>query len=294
MLKKLCFLFLLLTVARLHAQHNTQNAWLFAYFKSDTTTPAVLHAGKQGGSSSTPAYSMSMAHSHNDYERSKPFYEAAALKFGSIEADIHLKEGTLYVAHDEADIQPQRTFEQLYLRPVLAQMASNQGKIYADDSPLQLLVDIKTAATPTLQALQRMLMPYRNYFDKNQHPYAVTIVLSGNVPPANEWDNYDPIFFFDGRPNMIYDSTAAKRIALISANFRDYAPLNNAKDSVSAANWIKLQEVVNQAHKAGKPFRFWGTGSNAYNYQRLLKLGVNYIGTDQPAGLFETLQSWNK
>lgn len=261
---------------------------------SDTAAPPVLVTDKRGGSSSAPVYSMSIAHSHNDYERSKPFYEAAALKFGSIEADIHLKGGTLYVAHDEADIQPQRTFEQLYLRPVLKQMASNHGKIYADGSPLQLLVDIKTAGHTTLQALQRMLTPYRNYFDKTQNPYAVTIVLSGNVPPANEWSKYDPIFFFDARPDIIYDSAAAKRIALISANFRDYAPVNNAKDSVSPANWIKLQEIVNQAHKAGKPFRFWGTGSNAYNYQRLLELGVNYIGTDQPAGLFETLQSWNK
>ncbi|MET6997984.1 family 43 glycosylhydrolase [Chitinophaga defluvii] len=260
----------------------------------DTSTSSIGLSNKGGGALSPHVYSMSMAHSHNDYERSKPFYEAAALKCGSIEADIHLKAGTLYVAHDEEDIQPQRTFEQLYLRPVLKQMARNHGKVYADGSPLQLLVDIKTDATTTLQALQRMLMPYRNYFDKSKNPYAVTIVLSGNVPPASEWHHYDPIFFFDGRPNIMYDSTAMKRVALISANFRDYAPLNNAKDSVSPANWIKLQEVVNQAHKAGKPFRFWGTGSDAYNYQRLLELGVNYIGTDQPGGLYETLQTWNK
>jgi glycerophosphoryl diester phosphodiesterase len=235
-----------------------------------------------------PILSMGIAHSHNDYERSHPFQEAADLRFGSIEADIHLKDGILYVAHDEKDIQPQNTFERLYLQPVLQHFALNNGKVYPDGSPLQLLIDIKTAGTPTLQALQQLLLPYRQYFDKNINPNAVTITLSGNTPPVQEWNNFDDIFFFDGRPHVLYNNVALKRIALISANFRDYAPFNTA-DTITAANWVKLQRVVNHAHTLGKPFRFWGTGSDMRNYQRLLELGVNYIGTDKPSGLYEAL-----
>ena len=40
------------------------------------------------------------AHAHNDYEHTRPLLDALDCGFGSIEADVHLVDGRLLVAHD--------------------------------------------------------------------------------------------------------------------------------------------------------------------------------------------------
>ena len=40
------------------------------------------------------------AHSHNDYERTRPLFSALQLRFASVEADVHLVNGELRIGHD--------------------------------------------------------------------------------------------------------------------------------------------------------------------------------------------------
>ena len=94
-------------------------------------------------------YSTANAHSHNDYEQNKPFTLAYNELFGSIEADIFLVNGTILVGHNLKDLTPSRSLENLYLAPI------------ADYNPtrkLQLLIDIKSEAASTLQALVEVLI----------------------------------------------------------------------------------------------------------------------------------------
>ena len=73
------------------------------------------------------------AHSHNDYTRNNPFNQAYGLGFGSIEADLFLKDGELFVAHDPEDITKERTFTKLYLEPILeAYKHSTDGYLFPD------------------------------------------------------------------------------------------------------------------------------------------------------------------
>ena len=51
------------------------------------------------------------AHSHNDYFRAHPVADALDNGFGSIEADIHLVDGRLLVAHDRAHTSPKKDLE---------------------------------------------------------------------------------------------------------------------------------------------------------------------------------------
>ena len=44
-------------------------------------------------------------HSHNDYEQELPFWYAYSNGAASIEADVFLKNGTLYVTHAENEIK---------------------------------------------------------------------------------------------------------------------------------------------------------------------------------------------
>jgi hypothetical protein len=78
-----------------------------------------------------------------------------ALSYGaaSIEADIWLVDGVLYVGHDVEDLRSDRTFKALYLDPLRAILdaanENNGGQVKgvwetAPDLPLHLLIDIKT------------------------------------------------------------------------------------------------------------------------------------------------------
>ncbi|PSL46190.1 alkaline phosphatase [Chitinophaga niastensis] len=241
----------------------------------------------------TKQYTIAQAHSHNDYERATPFYAAAALHFGSIEADIHLKDGVLYVAHDTKDIQSFRTFKEMYLQPVLRQFEMNNGKAYTDGTPMQLLIDIKTEANPTLQALQELLLPYRRYFDRSVNPEAVKIVLSGNIPEVADWPKYDSLFFFDAKADSVYPATLHQRIAMMSTNFQNYSHWNG-KGTLVPAELEKVTQVINRAHQQGFPFRFWGAPSAKTCYYKLMDLGVDWIGTDHPEELYDVLHNTAK
>ena len=74
-------------------------------------------------------------HSHNDYMRDVPFWEAYANKASSIEVDIVLKNDTLFVAHEAESINSKKTLKALYLKPI-SKAYSLSGK---ERSNIQLL-----------------------------------------------------------------------------------------------------------------------------------------------------------
>src|SRR6478609_939165 len=109
-------------------------------------------------------YTTANAHSHNNYEQPVIFWEAYNQQFGSIEADIYLSSDSteLWVAHNLRDIEStKRTLDSLYLRPLQSCIQKNKGYVYADHTrALQLMIDIKTAAVPTLNKLINVLRKY--------------------------------------------------------------------------------------------------------------------------------------
>src|ERR1700749_4366908 len=96
-------------------------------------------------------YSGANAHSHNDYENPVPFFTAYQVGFGSIEADIFLEQGHLYVGHDTIEIKKQRTLEEYYLEPLVTGLQEHNGHPYLNSGAvLQMLIDIKTDSIETL------------------------------------------------------------------------------------------------------------------------------------------------
>lgn len=233
-------------------------------------------------------YSMMNAHSHNDYERSKPFYEAVMVHFGSVEADVHLKDGKLYVAHDAKDIDTARTFDRLYVQPIIRQFAVNHGRPYENEDSLQLLVDLKTAGPATLAAVQQALLPYRKYFDRSVNPYAVKVVISGNKPTPAHWDEYDKLFFFDGDYTQTYTPAQHARIDMVSVDFGRFSNWNG-KGTMVPVQLKKVKGLVDKMHAAGFRFRYWGAPSTPSTYYKLMEMGVDWIGTDHPEELYGIL-----
>src|SRR5438105_4725697 len=76
------------------------------------------------------------AHAHNDYLHPRPLLDALDNGFTSIEADVHLVNGQLLVAHDLDQTSPDRTLRRLYLDPLRDRIRSNHGSVYGDGTPL--------------------------------------------------------------------------------------------------------------------------------------------------------------
>lgn len=230
-------------------------------------------------------YSPAQAHSHNDYEQTLPFWQAYDQSFGSIEADVYARNGQLYVAHDSIDILPNRTLEALYIEPIVEKVRANKGKLYADATyGLQWLIDLKTPAQLSLPILIRSLSAYPDIFGSGG---AVKVIVSGNVPPGDQFDKYPDWLQFDGRPENSYTPDQLAHVGLISQAFPYYTRWNG-KGLIVKKEREKIQAVIQQVHRMGKKIRFWATPDNINTWKTLMNLGVDYINTDQisPLGNF--------
>lgn len=233
------------------------------------------------------------AHSHNDFEHPRPLMDAIERKFGSIEADVFLVDGKLLVGHDAADLQPTRTLEALYLDPLRAMAKRNRGHIYEGTSePLQLLVDAKTTASETYDALRKVLSGYNDvltqYGDSASTVGAVAVVLSGNRPSAPDLQNEAVRYVaLDGRLNELKSNPSPKLVPLVSAKW-DSLFKWTGEGNMPEAEAKKLSNVVSKMHREGRKLRFWATPEKPAVWQELQSAGVDYIGSDN----LEALQAF--
>lgn len=237
-------------------------------------------------------YTTANAHSHNDYEKPNPFHEAYKQGFGSIEADIFLlnESENLFVAHHNAELSgKRRTLDLLYLQPLAAQIRQNKGYVYKDKSQsLQLLIDIKTDAVPTLKRLIEVLQKYPEIIRAAN----LKLVISGNRPAPDSFVVYPPFIYFDGVVGVNYSSKALSRIPLFSANFRDFSKWDG-KGSIPEAERVKIANAVTELHQKSKPVRFWGAPDGPDAWKEFIKMKADFINTDRIAELSKFLSQYH-
>jgi hypothetical protein len=138
-------------------------------------------------------------HSHNDYWRRVPLFDALRAGCSGVEADVWLFDNDLYVGHNTASLTRNRTFTSLYVNP-LVKILEHQNpttEFYNDTShgvfdtdsekSLTLLVDVKTGGADTWQWVLDQLEPLRErswltYVENGVlHPGPVTVVGTGNT-----------------------------------------------------------------------------------------------------------------
>jgi alkaline phosphatase len=219
-------------------------------------------------------YSSLNAHSHNDYERSKPFDHAFSEGFGSIEADIFPVNGVLYVAHDKKDIQQKNSLKALYLDPLLAGLKLNNGR------KVNLLVDIKENHQEALSLLAKELQPLKPYLSTPAAAKNVTISISGERPPPADYRLYPDFIFFDDDLKRPHTPEEWKRVNLVSLQF-DKITNWKGQGSIPAEDLEKLKHTIDSVHTAGKPIRFWAAPDTDEAWKQQIKLRVDLIGTDK-------------
>ncbi|MEU7040837.1 phosphatidylinositol-specific phospholipase C/glycerophosphodiester phosphodiesterase family protein [Streptomyces varsoviensis] len=266
----------------------------------------VTAAAALAGSLATPALAaapdhgrgrppLRRAHAHNDYEHPHPLTDALGHGFGSVEADIWLVDGRLLVAHDEAELDPARTLEALYLDPLLRRVRAQHGRVYRGHRlSLQLLIDIKTAGGPAYRELSRRLRRYRSMLSVcvggHVHAGAVTAVVSGDRG-AREPMEAETVrhAFYDGRLGDLGGPAPASLAPLISDNWtlhfgwRGVGPMPPDERA-------ELRRITAAAHAEGRRVRWWATPdlpgpAREAVWRELLAAGVDYLNTDDLAGL---------
>ena len=233
-------------------------------------------------------------HSHNDYLRELPFYEAYINGASSIEMDIHHHNDELYVAHDFDKIIESYTFEELYIKPLLTLIHRGVFPKNEGDKPLQYLFDIKSKnSISCLNKLETICAKYPEIFGNNTKPSLINIVITGNRPPPKKFELFSNFIQFDGRPNEIYSKLELDKIGLISENFRKYSRWNG-KGRLIKKDLDTIEQIISKVHSLGKPIRFWATPDSKSSWDALSQLGVDFVNTDNTKAVSEFYQKAKK
>jgi hypothetical protein len=245
-----------------------------------------------GQPASAAVVPLQQAHSHNDYLHPRPLMDALDHGFCSVEADIFLVGDQLLVAHETSEIQSERTLEALYLKPLLDRVRQRGGYVQSPDTRFHLLIDIKSEALTTYQALDRALQHYSEIltrFETNQvATNAVTITISGNRP-RDFLEQQSPRFAaYDGRLADLDSDASPQLIPLISDNWQSHFQWRG-DGPLPGPERMKLRELVRRAHDQGRAIRFWANPDRPEGWAALRDAGVDLINTDDLTGLRDFL-----
>lgn len=228
---------------------------------------------------------LTRAHAHNDYEHDRPLLDALDHGFTSVEADIHLVDGALLVAHDRDEVQAGRTLERLYLDPLRKRAQANGGRVYPNGPTLILLIDIKSEAEATYAALRQALRHYADiltvFTPEARDEGAVTAIISGNRPRATMEAESVRYAAYDGRLPDLDDSVQASPhfIPLVSSNWSSIARWYG-QGPFPEEGQQKLKAAVEKAHTQGRTIRFWATGDTPAVWRVLHDAGVDWLNAD--------------
>ncbi|KAF2011379.1 hypothetical protein BU24DRAFT_279932 [Aaosphaeria arxii CBS 175.79] len=172
-------------------------------------------------------------HSHNDYWRMVPLYDALRYGCTGVEADVWLFDNELFVGHDTNALSDDRTFRSMYVDRLveLLDQQNQQNRFTTRDpetkvvngifqtapaQPVVLLVDFKNdgrAIYPVVLSQLAALREknYLTYYDGTTlHQGPITVVATGNAPfdlISAESTRRD--IFFDAPLDRMYEDPKA-------------------------------------------------------------------------------------
>ncbi|KAG7729800.1 hypothetical protein KL933_000880 [Ogataea haglerorum] len=250
-------------------------------------------------------------HSHNDYWREYPCLTALSLGVQSIEADVwvfpELNDSTVYVGHNLASLTPDRTFESLYLNPIMSLIeafnpvtdetkeADTLNGVFDTDSgaTLYLFVDMKTDGLATWPYVYNALEPLRkkNYLSTydsangtwKQGP--VTVIGTGNTPFEQVEKLTARDVFFDGVLGGLNDSFTAYISPIASSSLEALVGKVESVDGLNSSQTQQLSQAISDAHAKGIYTRIWDTPwwpveKQTNVWRQILQAGSDFLNAD--------------
>lgn len=228
-------------------------------------------------------------HAHNDYEHSKPLWDALSLGFRSVEADIFLRDDQLMVSH--IGIIMQGTLESLYIQPLL-QRIHEYGSVLGDDKPFTLWIDLKEQNEKILEKLLQTLSPYSEFATVNTWGFGaepIHVIVTGANDDAKEFLRRNAAFrrfAIDSASIVPTDPIAQEH------TFEAYSISWQAVNSgfLSSSYSANAEQMIQCAHAQNRAVRFYGMPEEASLWKSLRDLGVDYLGADD---LEKLADFWN-
>ncbi|UOR03654.1 hypothetical protein MUN82_11910 [Hymenobacter aerilatus] len=229
-----------------------------------------------------PAPPLEQGHSHNDYWRPHPLFDALQLGFKSVEADVFLVDSTMQVGHERAALHPTKTLQSLYLDP-LRQL---NGQLYTKPAELWLYVDFKNDGEATYAQLHKVLSRYRNMLSTPQQPRAggVRVILTGGYPRQRILADPNRLVFLDGQLTDLQAGLAAN-IPTVNGNWKKTFRWDGV-GKMPAAEATRLRQLNDQAVRTGQKVRFWDLPASTVAqrqavWQELLRYPALLVGADE-------------
>lgn len=234
---------------------------------------------------------LTRVHAHNDYEHKHPLFDALGQGFCSVEADIHLVDGQLLVAHDLSDVRAERTLQSLYLDPLEKRIQQNGGRVYRNGPECTLLIDFKAAnqlnSLAMYNALQQVLEQYKDilsvFRDGKKETNAIVCILTGNYPRAALAASPIRYAAGDGKLADLKSNPPADLVPWISENWQTIFKWR-AKGPMPDDELAHLKEILRKAHQQGRRVRFWNSPDRPVFWKAMLEQGVDLINTDDLKG----------
>lgn len=247
-------------------------------------------------------------HSHNDYWRPVPFYSALAVGAISIESDVWLYNETLHVGHEESALTDERTFDSLYIQPILSVLrAQNPNSSFvttgethngvydtSSSQTLYLFVDLKTDGPTTFPYVVEALQPLRDagfltsVNGTTVTQGAVTVIGTGNTP-LDQVQGVSPRDYFYDAPIATLATTFANITSdvspIASTNFAVQFPGVVGNQGLNAKQLALLRAQVKVAHAKGIMARYWNqpgwpVGTRNGVWRSLWDNGVDLLNVD--------------
>ncbi|SPE63109.1 Secreted protein [Verrucomicrobia bacterium] len=225
-------------------------------------------------------------HAHNDYEHTRPLFDALDRGFCSVEADVHLVDGQLLVAHARFQVKAGRTLQSLYLDPLRERVKQNGGRVFPGGPQFTLLVELKGDWQTSYPVLRSVLQQYSGMiatFPPGGTEKPIVVVITGNRSKemfAGETVRYAAL---DGDLADLKSGAPSDLVPWISSpwtksfHWRGVGPIPTEEKA-------KLKEIVAEAHQQGRRVRFWGAPDQPVFWREILDDGVDLINTDDLGG----------
>ena len=248
----------------------------------------VVSASAADRDSAPQPVPLTSVHAHNDYEHPHPLFDAMECGFCSVEADIHLVNGNLLVAHSRREVKPDHTLQSLYLDPLRKRIRENGGRVYRDGPPVWLLIDFKSDPREMYPVLNDVLQQYADILtvwrDGTKQQGAVTAILTGDHPAIDVLSAQKVRYAcLDGTLRELKSNPPADLVPWMSSEWlRSFTW--SGKGDIPDDDRQELRRIVKEAHSQGRLVRFWGAPDNIATWRELRAASVDLINTDDLKG----------
>ncbi len=232
-----------------------------------------------------PVGPTSIAHSHNDYQQSRPLDTAIEQGFRSIEVDVIDRRGQVRVTH--IGLWTDGTLKELYLDR-LQKLVNERGSVHGDGKKFYIWIEIRwmISTEAIVPMLRELLAQYSmlTVFDPEGNEVKsgpVDLILINHNGLADQYfSGLKTAPACLGLNRLPLSKTARAPFAKWSYHRWNRVFGDAGKHFFSEDDKNRIREFQASAHRVGLRTRFWGNPDTPRFWKEATELPFDVVGTD--------------